>query len=287
MSLSVHPEANCSSARKDAASLRWPVVDEWRRWTDFNIENIDNLLGTLLDLSFGVADPPPPLKSPRHLRHEGQFDFVLVRRNNVIVNEALRVACGHLGLNQVKWTRGGNDSGERTFPDWSGTMVSEFDDEENLIPGDTKFTRNLLQPQRQETAKFLDSDLLAIPSPANSETGLARSCLQQVNNYAAARKARYFYVVTNKELFLCRSTMDPPLASPIATKRTKRLKVSRIDSTPTRPRALPPSSPPSIVFRSLRPAVSLGQVTADLPSSQPESPATPVSHRSCVSGHRS
>lgn len=156
--LTVHPEANCSAARNDAASLRWSVVDEWRRWTGFNIKNIDNLLGTLLDLSFEVADPPPPLQSPRHLRHEGHFDFVLVRRNNVIVTEALRVACSHLGLDQVEWTRGGNDSGDRTFPDWSGSMVSESDEEKNLIPGDTKFTRNLLRPQRQEIARFLDSD---------------------------------------------------------------------------------------------------------------------------------
>ena len=283
VSLTVHPHANCSAARNDAASWRWSVVDEWQPWTDFNIENIDTLLGTLLDTSFEVAEPPPPLKSSRLLRHESQFDFVLTRRNNIIVNEALRVACSHLGLDQVEWTRGGNDSGERTFPDWSGTLVSESDDEKNLIPGDSKFARSFLRPRREETANFLDSDRLAIPSPSNSETALARSCLQQVNNEAAARRARYFYVITNKELFLCRRTQDPHLDSPIAARTTKRLRVSPLDSTPTRPHALPPSSPPSIIWRNQRPAVSPDQVVADLSSSTPASPATPVSRKPCVS----
>lgn len=78
VSLTVHPNANCSTARNNAASLRWPVVDEWRGWTDFNIENIDTLLGTLHDTSFEVAEPPPPLKSSLLLRHESPFDFVLI-----------------------------------------------------------------------------------------------------------------------------------------------------------------------------------------------------------------
>ena len=275
-SLTVHPEANCSSVRNDDAALTWSVVQQWDEWEEFSMENIDNLLGNLLDTTFEVANPPPPLKTPRLLRHESQFDFILGRQNNVIVNEALRVACRHLGLARMEWTRGGNDSGDRTFPDWSGTMVSESDDEENLIPGDTKFTRDLLRPVRPARNHPRDSDQVPISSPANRETNLARSCLQQVNHYAAARKARYFYVVTNKELFLCRRTMDPPLDSPIATRRTGRLGVSRIDLTPTPLQASPASSPPSIRFQSQRPAVSLGQVAADRSSS-------PVSRKFCVS----
>ena len=300
MSLIVHPDANCSAARNDPVSLSWPVVDEWGPWTDFNIENIDNLLGNLLDTSFEVADPPPPLESSRLLHHESQFDFVLVRQNNVIVNEALRVACRHLGLDQVEWTRGGNNSGERTFPDWSGTLVSGSEEETNLIPGDTKFTRNCLRPERiGKEDKFPDSDGLAPSSAPNSETDLARSCLQQVNSYAAACGVRYFYVITNKELFLCRRTMDSPLESSIAAQRTKRVKISGLDSTrkrpqafplsspqvplsspqvpPSSPQAFPPSSPPAIIRRSQRLAVSLNEVAADPPS---------VSRKLCVSEYR-
>lgn len=161
--------------------------------------------------------------------------------------------------------------------------MSDSDDKRNLIPGDSKFTRNLLRPRREETANILDSDRLAIPSPLNSETALARSCLQQVNNEAATRRARYFYVITNRELFLCRRTQDPPVDSPIAARTTKRVRASHLNSTPTRPHAIPPSSPPSITSRSQRPAVSLDQVVADLPSSPPASPATPVSRKPCVS----
>ena len=285
VSLAVHPQANCSAARNDAASWRWPVVDQWRLWEDFNIENINTLFGTLLDTSFELADPPQPLKSPRQLRHENQFEFVLIRQNNFIVNEALRVACDHLPLDLVEWTRGGNDTGERTFPDWSGTLVSESDDETNLIPGDSKFTRNLFRAETDEIAKSLDSDRLAILSSPKSETVLARSCLQQVDNYATTHRVRYFYIITNKELFLCRRTTDQPLDTSIAVQRTKRARFSRPYSTPERLHAVPPSSPPSILLRNKGQAVVLDQVAANLPSSLSASPATPVGRKPCVSGY--
>lgn len=307
MSLTVHPQANCSTGRHDAASLTWPVVNEWHSWADFKIENINALLGTLLDTSFEVVDPPPPLKSSHVLRHESQFDFVLIRRNNIIVNEALRVTCSHLGLDYVEWTRGGNDCGEGTFPDWSGALVSESVGERNLIPGDSKFTRNLLQPIVEETTRSQDSDQLPVSSPSNRKTDLARSCLQQVNNEAAVRRARYFYIITNQELLLCRRTQDPLLSSPIAARRTKRVGVSHPDSTPTRPHAIPPSSPPPLppslppsspsslppssppslppmTRLRQRPATSLYQVGGDPPSSLPTSQVAPVSRRPCMSG---
>lgn len=278
--LTVHPNANCSTPRNDAASWRWPVVDEWQLWEDFNAKTINTLFGTLLDTFFELADPPRPLKSPRQLRHESQFEFVLIRQNNFVVNEALRVACDHLHLDPVEWTRGGNDIGERAFPDWSGTSVSESDNETNLVPGDSKFTRNLLRAERMETAKpFLDSDQLAISSPSRSATDLARSCLQQVDNYATVRRVRYFYIITNIELFLCRRTIDQPLDTSIAAQRTKRARVSFPYSTPDRPQAVPPSSPPSIISQRKRPAIVLDQVAANLPPSLSASPATPVGRK--------
>ncbi|KAI1201468.1 hypothetical protein F5X97DRAFT_338437 [Nemania serpens] len=245
-----------------------------------------------------LVDPPPPLKSSHVLRHESQFDFVLIRRNNIIVNEALRVTCSHLGLDYVEWTRGGNDCGEGTFPDWSGALVSESVGERNLIPGDSKFTRNLLQPIVEETTRSQDSDQLPVSSPSNRKTDLARSCLQQVNNEAAVRRARYFYIITNQELLLCRRTQDPLLSSPIAARRTKRVGVSHPDSTPTRPHAIPPSSPPPLppslppsspsslppssppslppmTRLRQRPATSLYQVGGDPPSSLPTSQVAP------------
>ena len=93
VSLTAHPNASCPVARNDAASWRWLVVDEWRPWAEFNVEDADTLFEKLLNTSFEVTDQPPPLKWPRLLRHESQFKFVLIRQNHVIVKEALRMAC--------------------------------------------------------------------------------------------------------------------------------------------------------------------------------------------------
>ena len=187
--LEVHSDASCSKARTDAASLNWPVVEGWSLWQDFNIDNINALFGPLLNTPFNLADPTPFLISSGMLRHEAQFDFVLTRQNNIIVNEALRVACDLLNLHQIEWIRGSNESGDRTFPDWSGTLVSNsaINYDTNLVPGDSKFTRDVLRPERGDTEGARDSDQVPLSSSPNRETSLAQSCLQQVNNEAYNR----------------------------------------------------------------------------------------------------
>jgi hypothetical protein len=209
----VHPKASCF-IRNVPASQNWPMVEEWSQWGDFNMENIDDLLGPLLDTTFDVADPPPPLESSKILLHETQFEFALIQQNNVMVNEALRVACDYLGLEKVEWSRGGNDTRERTFPDWSGVSASDY--QRNILPGDSKLNRDFFRAERIQTNDNKDSGYLGVPSPLTFETNLTRSCLQQVNNEAAFRKLRYCYVITNQELFLCRRTQDSPPDASIA-----------------------------------------------------------------------
>ncbi|OAG35645.1 hypothetical protein AYO21_10185 [Fonsecaea monophora] len=200
--LSLHPKATCAQVRTDGAAQNWPPVDKWRIWGDFNMDNIETLFGTLLDTTFEVADPLPPLNSLRCLRYERHLDFILIRQNSVIVNEALRVACSHLGLRQVEWITGGGDSEDGKFPDWSGIQVSGSNNEKSIVPGDTKLTEDVLKPATDKSSSKLDSDNLPVSDKKDPKTELARSCLQQVNYYAHSYNARYFYVITNKELFL-------------------------------------------------------------------------------------
>ncbi|KIW76977.1 hypothetical protein Z517_09421 [Fonsecaea pedrosoi CBS 271.37] len=247
--LSVHSEATCAQVRTDDAAQNWPPIDQWGIWGDFNIDNIETLFGTLLDTTFEVADPPPPLNSMRCLRHESHLDFILIRQNSVIVNEALRVACSHLGLRQVEWIRGGKNSGDGGLPDWSGILVSDSNNEENIVPGDTKLTKDVFKPATDKPSSKLDSDNLPVSDKKDTKTELARSCLQQVNHYAHSYNARYFYVITNKELLLCRRTTDSPHGTPLATRRTRRTTVTDPNTTPNRQIALYQSSSTSITRR--------------------------------------
>ncbi|OAL29735.1 hypothetical protein AYO20_09119 [Fonsecaea nubica] len=247
--LSVHPKVNGAQVRTDGAAQNWSPVDKWGIWADFNIDTIETLFGTLLDTTFKVAKPPPPLNSLRCLQYESHLDFILIRQNSVIVNEALRVACSHLGLRQVEWITGVGNSGDGTFPDWSGIQVSGSNDEESIIPGDTKLTTDVLKPATDKSSSKLDSDDTPVSETNDPETELARSCLQQANYYARSHNARYFYVITNKELFLCRRTADSPHGTPLATRRTKRTTVTDPNTTPNQQIALYQSSSTSITGR--------------------------------------
>jgi hypothetical protein len=181
--------------------------------------------------------------------------------------------------------------------------VSAPDYQRNILPGDSRFTRNFFRSEKEEKEEkeekkeSKDSDGLPILDPSNSGTDLARSCLQLMNHEAAIRKLRYFYIVTNKELFLCRRMQDPHLNSPIATRRPERSKGRNLLPTPIQPLAftssstlsspppspLPASSPPPVTVRSQRLAARLDRAATSLPSSYSASHATTVSRKLCVS----
>jgi hypothetical protein len=268
-SLTIHKGASCSQARNDEASSRWPIVDRWTTWQDFQFDNINTLFQPLLDTEFDLADPPQPLDSLNILRRERAFEMALAR-NNAIVNEALRAACLYLGLNKVEWTVDDNGTEGDMYPDWCGwtEKLKYGRNSGNLVPGDTKFTRTFFQKERVETLGRLDSEALPLSSPPSREKNLVQSCLQQACYYAIRYHTRYFYIITNMELFLCRRSLSLPSTSPIAQTRKRRM----LNPTPTKTQSIP-SSPPVYAL-----ARQQSKISVTAAQSAHTSPNTPVSY---------
>jgi hypothetical protein len=70
---------------------------------DFSTANINVLFGVLLDTEFDLADPPLLPEEQRYIGNERSFEFILARRNNIIVYEALRAASEYSCLENVCW----------------------------------------------------------------------------------------------------------------------------------------------------------------------------------------
>ena len=96
----------------DATSSSRPPSNSWRtigscqKWEDFSTTNINVLFGVLLDTEFDLADPQLLPEEQRYIGNEHSFEFILARRNNIIVYEALRAASEYSCLENVCWIIG-------------------------------------------------------------------------------------------------------------------------------------------------------------------------------------
>ncbi|KAI9701725.1 MAG: hypothetical protein M1820_006353 [Bogoriella megaspora] len=309
--ITAHPSAIYSnSTRQDAAAEDWPKIDYWEKWTDFTMPQINALLGPVLDAKFEFADPPPFVSQINQIRRERGLDICLSRYNNVIINEALRAACRHLRIDRVVWCEDIHSNDQTIFPDWCASTEqtrSGADRRKNLLPGDSKFTKEPLRAQKKENLGTRDLDNMPVSSPLTVRTEYTQSCLEQVNHYAANYKSRYFYIITNLEIFIARRRLTPSTGtSPAQTRARRNIRITAtsqgsVQSSSALPRGslhLPPiqlggslgpslgpsreslhSSPIPSPFSSPTPARGnldppVGRLGGSLPSSPPNVPKT-------------
>jgi hypothetical protein len=88
------------------------------------LEQIDSILGLLLDHEFELLEQPPVLPTQLEIRDERSFESVLLGYNCIIVNAALKAACEYLRLPQITWlvgsyARAATNDGRR-YLDWAG-----------------------------------------------------------------------------------------------------------------------------------------------------------------------
>lgn len=283
---------NAASSSRDS-SAAWPNIDAWQNWTDFVVDAIEVLFGAFLDTRFDLADVPPLPKAQRFIRDERSFEFVLTRWNNIIVNEALRVAGEYFNIEKVYWTVGSvvGDTGTIIRPDWAAVtngMLSGDVMWSSLVPGDTKFSKESFLTtgpgSSNDNSRSRDDDELPQSSPLLSDERYRRehfrACLEQVNYYAFRYKTRYCYIISNQELVILRRTLDLPASSStaIATTRARR-QLQAGDTTPT-PRRKTFASPTFTSTSSPPFAPSLISVSRQLLSSDPQDdiPSSSFSH---------
>jgi len=208
---------------------------------------------------------------------------VLMSHNCIIVNAALKAATEFMGLPPVTWLVGSYAeqiaNHEKTFPDWAG--ISEPDYNRNLVPGDSKFTRQafdiILRRDIYEDSD-VDSDISmdlpgsvlsdTVPSEPAPWTKVSDACLEQVNHYAKDWASRYCYLVSPYEVVVARRTMDLPMSdsTSIAATRDPRTRNSRASIPP------PLSSSPD--------ALSSSIATSSFSNSHPQTHMRPIELRS-------
>jgi len=199
------------------------------------------------------------------------------------VNTALNAATELMGLPSITWLVGSYAeqiaNHEKTFPDWAG--ISESNPDRNLVPGDSKFTRQAfdinLQRDRNEDSD-VDSDISmdlpgsvlsdTVPSEPAPWTKVSDACIEQVNHYAKDWASRYCYLVSPYEVVVARRTMDQPMLDSISIAATR-------DPRTRNPRA--PIPPP---LSSSPTALSSSVATSSFSNSHPQTHMRPIELRS-------
>lgn len=182
---------NSSKTNQDQSSL-----DDIDLWSSIE-SDLESVFGKILNASIrGIELPstlPPELCM---IRDERAFELVLSRHNNVIVNEALRLACEMLDIPRITWLTGSAAPNTGIFPDWAvvhGDRSQPRGHTINVIPGDSKI-------DLRSGANFLirSGDDFKLDDRS-------RSWLRQVHSYAMKHESRrYCYIITDQELMLMR-----------------------------------------------------------------------------------
>lgn len=87
-------------------------------WEDFDIDNIENLMGHLLDLSCdSLQDPIDAPPSHLRIRSERGLEMLTATTNMVVVNNAVRSIATYLDLSPYQWGFGQSIDREGVHPD--------------------------------------------------------------------------------------------------------------------------------------------------------------------------
>ena len=198
-------------------------------WTDFDLDNINAVFGSVLDHRFDLPDAPPVYPAQLCVRDEACFDALLIGYNSVIVNAALHAAANYFGIPKVTWLVGSYAQQvvdrQVFYPDWAGIITT--DATQNIVPGDSKFAARpfiISDDQRpiesdddmsdhngsNSTGEEVSMDV----SPHRSRWArVSDACIEQANHYATCHSTRYCYLVSPVEIVACRRTMDEAMLS--------------------------------------------------------------------------
>ncbi|KAK7700327.1 hypothetical protein SLS57_012133 [Botryosphaeria dothidea] len=180
----------------------WGGPVTWREWTDFNIDNINQLFGRILSLPL----PPPSLHCPLALsdaqlaiEREGSLDFVLARHNNGIVNKALEIAMRPGYINPplddksfLCWSPGCAAPHSSFLPDWSAIASdTRGQDVQDRLPGESKLLKSF--PTYCDVAELPEGELKH-----------AQLTLMHANYYSYMAESRYCYIPTTEGLAVIR-----------------------------------------------------------------------------------
>lgn len=184
----------------------WVAVTGWRRWSEFNYEN---LLSVYKSHLFSDWRHPPSVDNPsgfdQEIRDERSMDLFLAKYIWPHVNGALAEvsSCRNSSIESLylapgSWCHGDED------PDW-GLVSRERRDEAkfwNILPGDTKLSAKWRSDMRKSESEYLRRQW-SLP-------------VSQVSTYGVEGGCRYGFIITDEELVVLRfrkESTGPGIAS--------------------------------------------------------------------------
>jgi len=179
----------------------WPIVDNWRRWNDFNARDLRNMYRSVVDADWvsNTPDKSEPSRWDRRVFDEDSLDHYISRFILPDVNMALSHARHVLGMTKdfdLHIGRGGRCSHEGTAdrrfkPDWSlcsdDQKATSGDLFQNLLPGDSKLS------EKWRSDMYRTEDHYRWQSPVS-----------QILHYISALRVRYGWLITDAELIVFR-----------------------------------------------------------------------------------
>ncbi|EED22547.1 conserved hypothetical protein [Talaromyces stipitatus ATCC 10500] len=194
------PISNQGQSRDNTTSGRYAAIDinNVGRWNGFNLGNILNqygplLTGAMIQREPMPTSPPQPITSETSLRQ--RFTLYLDSR----IRRGLRVGFQHLGMQ--------NSLGNRTIVSFGeGNLAQTV---ENFIPDTAYFATDLPESTRPNRAPGdlkpsykWSSDLRNGPTQRDRKE--FKQALSQVNWYMKQHRARYGFILTDRELVAIR-----------------------------------------------------------------------------------
>lgn len=199
------PKARSKSYTKLA---EYPVPSKIQRWHEFNFSTISTLFDKQInkvlqqefdDLHEFSYVPAASLE----IYHERSLEALIMKTTHSIVLEALERTSQALLSQKVLMLPGGRGcpakvpTAPRLGPDWAGT--SEAQEGSNILPGDTKLSRNWESKDIKQIVEK-DGTLLRV----SKEAAPLVAPLRQLLHYCNKLSTRYGYIITDKELVVCR-----------------------------------------------------------------------------------
>ncbi|KAK2882695.1 hypothetical protein FQN49_000094 [Arthroderma sp. PD_2] len=227
-----NPNLDRSNARPGGNSFdpSWDSIDDIEEWSDFNYNNLMNMLGHILTPSYPqhqLLMPPPLQRATLRIVDETTVTGVLLKWNHTIVDHALKLAFEAVDGNgaQMSWALGGQarpPPGEQIYPDWAGIDFSDS-------KVSSKWNTAMQDADGVNLRRGLSADV--DDEYDEQETEFFKP-LAQVVHYAKLWGTRYAYVISDKELVCIRRRISEHEGTPVAHSRGQRS--TGPPATPTR-----------------------------------------------------
>ena len=194
---------------------QYPTPSRIRKWHEFDFGTVLSLFNNEIDHTLNkeyadLHDVSYVPKAALEISNEHSLESLLCKTTHSVVLEALEKTSVDILSQRVLMVPGGR-GGSRVLnsrklgPDWAGK--SEDQEDNNILPGDTKLSRNWQSKEIKNIIKH-DGKLKELNDVKGGVALVAP--LEQLLHYCIESYMRYGYIITDKELVVFRVGPEDP-----------------------------------------------------------------------------